>query len=208
MFTVGERPRGGKGEAAYWIPLFGLFTGARPGEIAQLLVADFWKDPEGRWMMRYTDEGEHPALGKRKLKTSRHGTGSREFPVPQVLLDLGLPAYLDWLIAKGEGALFPKLTAIKDKGLYEGWARWWRAYVRDANIISNDKRQMRELRHNFPTAARECGVPSEAIAYLLGHATTGMTSRYGRLSPLGKYMSDVHFNGVELGSVVPWSIPR
>lgn len=208
VFTAGERPRGGKGEAAYWIPLFGLFTGARPGEIAQLIVSDFWQNDEGRWMMRYTDDGEHPALGKRNLKTSRHGTGSRVFPVPETLLDLGLPAYLDWLIAKGEAALFPKLTVIKQKGLYEGWARWWRAYVRDADIIGKNKRQMRELRHNFPTAARESGLPSEAIAYLLGHAATGMTSRYGSLAPHGECMSQVRFNGLEIEKILPWSVSK
>ena len=34
VFTQGERPKGGKGEAAYWLPLLALFTGARLGELA------------------------------------------------------------------------------------------------------------------------------------------------------------------------------
>lgn len=34
IFTAGERPRGGKGEASYWLPLLLLHTGARPEEIA------------------------------------------------------------------------------------------------------------------------------------------------------------------------------
>ena len=38
VFTQGERPRGGRGEAAFWLPLLGLFTGARRGELAGLLV--------------------------------------------------------------------------------------------------------------------------------------------------------------------------
>jgi hypothetical protein len=29
VFTEGTRPTGGKGEAAFWLPLLGLFTGAR-----------------------------------------------------------------------------------------------------------------------------------------------------------------------------------
>jgi hypothetical protein len=33
VFTKGERPKGGKGDAAFWLPLLGLFTGARRGEL-------------------------------------------------------------------------------------------------------------------------------------------------------------------------------
>jgi integrase len=40
VFTQGERPGGGRGEAAFWLPLLGLFTGARRGELAGLTAAD------------------------------------------------------------------------------------------------------------------------------------------------------------------------
>ena len=40
MFTVGERPQGGKGEASFWLPLLALFTGARLGEIASLRASE------------------------------------------------------------------------------------------------------------------------------------------------------------------------
>jgi integrase len=40
VFTRGERPGGGRGEAAFWLPLLGLFTGARRGELAGLTAAD------------------------------------------------------------------------------------------------------------------------------------------------------------------------
>jgi integrase len=40
VFTREERPEGGKGEAAFWLPLLGLFTGARRGELAGLTAAD------------------------------------------------------------------------------------------------------------------------------------------------------------------------
>lgn len=147
VFTAGERPTRGRGEASYWVPLLALFTGARPNEIAQLLVSDFEQDGEGQWWMRYTDAGEHPATGKRSLKTSRHGTGTRRFLVPRQLIDLGLPGYLQWLADKGEAALFPKLTA-STKGLAEAHSRWWGPYLRSHGVIGEGKRQMRELRHN------------------------------------------------------------
>jgi hypothetical protein len=40
VFTDGERPEGGQGEAAFWLPLLALFTGARLGELAGLRASD------------------------------------------------------------------------------------------------------------------------------------------------------------------------
>jgi integrase len=40
VFAEAKRPIGGHGEAAYWLPLLALFTGARRGELAGLTVAD------------------------------------------------------------------------------------------------------------------------------------------------------------------------
>jgi integrase len=40
VFTDGERPEGGQGEAAFWLPLLALFTGARLGELTGLRVSD------------------------------------------------------------------------------------------------------------------------------------------------------------------------
>lgn len=36
VFRRGERPKGGRGEAAFWLPLVALFTGARLSELGQL----------------------------------------------------------------------------------------------------------------------------------------------------------------------------
>ena len=40
VFSQAARPKGGRGEAAYWFPLIALFSGARRTEIAQLKVRD------------------------------------------------------------------------------------------------------------------------------------------------------------------------
>src|SRR5206468_1543772 len=40
LFTAGERPSRGRGEARYWLPVLLLTTGARPEELAQMLVGD------------------------------------------------------------------------------------------------------------------------------------------------------------------------
>ena len=207
IFTEHDRPHGCKGEAAYWIPLFLIFTGARPGEVAQLIVSDFWKAESGVWFMRYTDEGDHPLAGSRKLKTSRSATGKREFPVPKVLLDLGLLRYLSWLKGSRQTAVFPELT-LTTKGLYNGWGRWWGRYTRACHALPKDKRQAREFRHSFPTVARDSGLSEDAIGYLLGHTSPNVTtSGYGDHSARGLEMLKVTFKGLDLTKVKLWQSP-
>ena len=59
VFTEGLRPTAGRGEAAYWLPLLALFTGARLGELAPLTVADITTDkPAGISTIRVTEDLE------------------------------------------------------------------------------------------------------------------------------------------------------
>jgi integrase len=43
VFTKRERPKPGRGEAAFWLPLLAFYTGARRGELASLAVKDVRK---------------------------------------------------------------------------------------------------------------------------------------------------------------------
>jgi integrase len=137
VFTSGHRPKGGRGEASYWLPLLLFYTGARPEEISQLLVEDFIQDPDGqRWSLRITDEGTHPVKGERKLKTSKHQSGRRTIRVPQPLVDFGLLDYVETLRRAGERALFPELTIKGGRGLlFETFGRWWGQYLKEHGVV-------------------------------------------------------------------------
>ena len=52
LFQSYELPQAWRaaGAAAYWVPLLGLFTGARVGELCQLRVADIHRDSLGAWI--------------------------------------------------------------------------------------------------------------------------------------------------------------
>jgi hypothetical protein len=47
IFVEGERPRAGGGDAAFWLPLLALFTGARLNELAPLTAEDIRSDEAG-----------------------------------------------------------------------------------------------------------------------------------------------------------------
>ena len=57
IYTEGSRPRGGGGEAAHWLPLLALYTGARLQELGQLRRADV-RETDGVWCIEIGDEGE------------------------------------------------------------------------------------------------------------------------------------------------------
>ena len=210
IFTEGVRPLGGKGEASYWVPLLLLCTGARPEEIAQLIVSDIFKDPRsGRWLLRITDEGEHPHKRTRSLKTSETGAGPRTFPLPKPLIDLGLLGYIKELTRAKEVALFPRLRTKSARGmLYAGLGEWWSKYLKANGVhLQGTRRQpMRELRHTWSTVARKAKVPREVMAYIQGHSLPDATSGddYGDRSPLGLAVDSLTFEGVDFAAIRPW----
>jgi len=190
IFTRGERPRGGKGQASYWIPLLLLWTGARPEEVAQLLVSDFKEDATEGWTVTFTDLGIHPQKGQRSLKTSRKRSGRRTLLVPQTLIDLGILEYLAHLKTAGEAALFPLLRVRGARGLlFAAWGEWWGKLIRDEGILAKadfERQPAREFRHTWTTAARASGITREAREYIQGHKAAGGTANegYGDQTPL------------------------
>ena len=214
VFTRGERPLRGRGEASYWLPLMLLWTGARPEEIAQMVVADIEKDPaSGRWLMTITDEGLHPVKGQQSLKTTKKDSGVRTFPVPQPLIDLGLLDYHAWLTASGEAALFPKLTTKNArKLLFPTFGEWWSIYTRAHSAVpaGGGRQPAREFRHSFTTAARASGIPRDALEYLMGHRAASATANegYGEKEALGLSIDRLRYTGLDLSGVQRWTIPK
>lgn len=59
VYTQGVRPTGGRGEAAYWLPLLGLYTGARLGELAPLIARNIREDEgTGIWYIEIAEDQE------------------------------------------------------------------------------------------------------------------------------------------------------
>src|SRR5262245_41126480 len=87
VFATGKRPAPGRGEAAFWLPLLGLYPGARRGELAALTVKDTLK-MEGVFAFTFLEER---AAGKR-LKTR---TSARTVPVHPQLVRLGWLNYVE-----------------------------------------------------------------------------------------------------------------
>jgi site-specific recombinase XerD len=162
VFVNGERPVAGKGEAAYWIPLLMLFTGARREEICQL-TTDRIKESEG-----FTYLLINPIDDDGRLKTDE---SKRAIPIHDQLIRMGFLAFVEKQIEAGGRQLFPLLKSNK-RGQYGAkWGDWWRRYIRETVGITDEQRSpAHSFRHLFITECRRLGFREDYERALVGHA--------------------------------------
>jgi integrase len=181
IFTDGERPKAGRGDAAYWLPVLALFTGCRRGELAGLTVADVAKDRARRAVMLTIIEDRESG---KNLKTRN---SQRVVPVHPQLRELGFLEFAEQRRADGEKAwLFP-LVAPDKPGAAEAWTKWFGRYIRSLGITDKAK-VFHSLRHNFIDALRAAGVDEELRSALAGHGWMSTINRgYGAKDMLRRF---------------------
>lgn len=163
LFTSYELPkttfRNG-GDAAYWIPLLGLYTGARVGELAQLRVQDVEETKNGPFI-RITEEAEGATV-----KTQ---AGIRRVPLHRELVRLGFMDYVKAMKDAGAVSLWPayKLRKGKPGGYFSDWVNTFhKAATENPNAPV-----FHELRHTVRSGLHSAKVDRTTIGLLLGHDT-------------------------------------
>ena len=194
VFTEGKRPAGGKGEAAYWIPLLGLWTGARLEELGGLLVDDI-QEEEGIPYIRIT---EYPEQG-RLLKTA----GSRRrVPIHPELIRCGFLEYVQATKGAGHPRLFPKIASGDGRQQTASFSQWWGRYCRRVVKITDPRKVFHSFRHGFKDACHACDIRKEIGDKLTGHASRDVGDSYGGedfpLAPLAEGMGRLRYKGLDL----------
>lgn len=165
VFTSKVRPTGCKGDAAYWIPLLLLFTGARREEIAQLTTDRVRKSENFHFLaIDPFDEDGH-------LKTDE---SKRSVPIHRVLERIGFLDFVDRRRKEGGGQLFQELKPNR-RGQYGAkWGDWWRRYVReDVGITDKQIHPAHSFRHLFITECRRLSFREDYERALVGHTRGG-----------------------------------
>jgi integrase len=160
----------------YWLPLLGLYTGARVNELAQLGSDDVFIE-DGIPTIRITSSGDS---GKRlKSESSR-----RDIPVHNDLLSLGFMIYVNNIKAQKHERLFPALK-LGPNGYshyfvsrhFSGSNGWLRTNVPSIG----DGMSFHGFRHTFASHLKNSEEPERLIEELMGHKNTSLSlGRYGK----------------------------
>jgi integrase len=210
VFTRHEYPEGGRGPAAFWLPLLALFTGARQAELAGLTVADIQREPETSTPLFYitsqTSRGKH-------LKTK---ASQRVIPVHGQLVKLGLLEYVE-VVRKQHGEkafLFPRISPAQGRAGVAAWSKWFGRYLRAQGVTDTDK-VFHSFRHGFKDALRQGKVNQEIHDALTGHAQASTVSGgYGAKEMLARFgvavlrdaVAKVAYRGLDLSRVQPFVV--
>ncbi|RTL62434.1 MAG: site-specific integrase [Pseudonocardiaceae bacterium] len=163
----------------YWVPWIALYSGARLGEIAQLLTADV-RQLHGRWVFHITEEGSEEGAD---LKSTKTGGSQRVVPIHSKLIKLGFLRYHAKMQTCGDRRLFPELTR-DTRGYFGTASKFFNGYFKGIGVKVDKKLNFHSLRHSIADAFRRGGYVDEQFNVLLGHAEETTTGIYGILPPL------------------------
>ncbi len=155
----------------YWLPLVGLYSGMRLGEMVQMLGTDV-KNHVG---IPYFDV----AKGEGDDKSIKTVSSIRKVPVHTRLIELG---FLDFVkqrqVVNPAGRIFSLFEKGPD-GYYSHHASKWfsRYFIRIG--VKTPKTSFHSFRHNFIDGLREGGVDGSRADALCGHSDPSVHAAYG-----------------------------
>ncbi|SOZ99794.1 putative Phage integrase [Cupriavidus taiwanensis] len=196
VFVQGQRPAKGGGEAAYWLPLLGLFTGARLEDLCRLTLTDV-VEREGVWCLHLHDSKREQRLGVAAVL--------RYVPLHVELLRCGFLVHVAAARqARSTGFLFPDLHTNQYGQRSAVFSNWFNPYL-DSVGLDDPRLVFHSLRHTFQHFSELSGSNDATIDELIGHAPD---QRYGHKEGgekrlpfplLLQAMARFHIPGLDLG---------
>ncbi|OUJ14703.1 tyrosine-type recombinase/integrase [Acetobacter sp. DsW_063] len=191
VYTEGYRPIGGAGEAAVWVPLLALFTGARLDEIGSLKVEHVTKISGIDLIL--IDDG----------KTDN---AYRKVPIHDELKRLGFLRYVDGRrsTSKGTDKLFPLMRVGSSKKDSTAFSQWWGRYARA--VVPDKRKVFHSFRHTVKRTLRNASVEKPLRDALMGHETDDVAEDYGldedgigyEIENLHKAIQKIRYPGLEI----------
>lgn len=205
VYTESYRPVGGAGEAAFWLPLFGIFCGGRETELAQPFVDDFGVE-NGYYFFEVTDKGVRADGTRQRVKNEE---SLRRVPLHPILIELGLLDYISWLKARGETEVFPNLNADCLGALTGNYSKWFARYLDNVVGIADRRWNFQSFRHSLKYYGRASNIPAELLDRLQGHVPENVGGFYGGdypIQPLSEAMAMLSIPGLKLDHI-HWTPP-
>jgi integrase len=182
-------------EGIYWVPLIGLFTGARSGEIIQLEVDDI---VEERGILHFK------ITARRKGQKLKSTNAERKIPVHSMLIRLGIREFAEAQRKKGS-RLFPELPRATDGHYSTAFSSRFGRFLNKLGI-KTEKNSFHSFRHTFEDEALDSDISVNFVNSLQGHSNVGMAGRYGsgkvRLKALHAEFEKVAFEELDFSRVL------
>ena len=199
-----QRPLGGAGEAARWLPLIALFSAMRLEEIGQLRVEDIKVSSDGivyflvatastkkgalivadksvdisnkadPSYLTYEAWSAAAKLSAQNRKSVKTAAGRRRVPVHNELIKCGFLEYVREQAKKGD-RLFPDLKYDKDGHCTPQFSKWYGRFLGSLGL-HDDELVFHSFRHTFTSKHAEGGNP-EVLKALIGHSKTKKAAR-------------------------------
>ncbi|MBE9397101.1 tyrosine-type recombinase/integrase [Pontibacterium sp. N1Y112] len=156
----------------YWLPLMGLYTGARLNELCQLYLDD---------IIHVDDIDCIHIQASRPDQKLKNPTSERLIPIHSKLKALGFMEYVEQQRQLGHERLFD-LVRHSRHGYAATPSKWFARYRDKLGFKGGDeKKDFHSFRHTVADHLKQQGVAESLIGGILGHQTGGITfSRYGK----------------------------
>ena len=166
-------------DGRWWFAVLAMHSGARAGELCQLLPTDFaFDDPVPHWKLQLED-GDN-----KKTKTLKTKTSIRDVPIHPRLLELGLREFVTARAKRRPGQRILHEFRLGTQGRTSaGATRFFTDYFKKSGLHSQG-RATHVWRHTVTDCLRENAVPDEDIGAFLGHSSGSQTSKYGSAQSL------------------------
>lgn len=160
----------------FWIPLIMLHTGARPGEIAEMLLDDIKEEADGTLSMR---------IRKGKTVLSR-----RTIPLPDALKAAGLLDYIADVRRAVPAAtyLFPHLVPQAKNGRWNDPSKAFGKMKKALGIV--DSKDSYSFRHTWITMSDRVGMSVNAARVYTGHKPEGNAKSDAHIGYIGSFTFD------------------
>lgn len=157
----------------YWLPVLGMYTGARLNELCQLYLSDF-VEIDGIQCIHFQVTHDDQSL-----KTP---TSERVVPIHSRLIELGLVDLVERQLSLGHERLFHMLSLHKQNGYSQAPSRWFASLRSSLGFDDREGRKdFHSFRHTVADSLKQRGVAESLIGGILGHSTGGITfTRYGK----------------------------
>lgn len=156
--------------AYYWIPLLGVYTGMRCGEIVQLRHKDI-RNFDG---IQYIDVNDDV---QKKLKTKY---STRRIPLHPKLLEWGFAQFLkERSEAAKDERIFWEVSISKQGDPSHAYSKTFSRYLKDIGV-KTDYVSFHSFRHCFTDACDNASLTEPQIKAMMGHSDGSASAQYGK----------------------------